>query len=125
MPDFYDFFDAQVLDIKCRLRSEDLFGRVCDGHLTTSSPTLRVAVRSSEAEGRELILDMEYKLIMDINSPKGYSELPADGFVICIFLEGLRHHATSAIVLEPCMSGSGGFSELEDSLGPRSRNCRN
>jgi hypothetical protein len=111
IPDKADFV-AQVVDIDCRLCSNDPFGRVSSGHLTLSSPTLTVATRESEDGGRELDLGMRHTLIMDVNSLKGDSELPKTGFVICIFLEVLRGWTTSALVVKPCSSVPGRYQRI-------------
>jgi hypothetical protein len=111
VPEVNKHLVAQVLDIECHLISKDPFGRVYGGHLTISSPTLTVALWDSEGDC-ELDLDMDYTLIMDVNSPKGYSELPTTGFVMCVFVEELSSMNISALVLKPCSSGFGGFQRI-------------
>ena len=111
VPDNDGDFVAQVLDIQCGLSSEHAYGRVSSGHLTISSPTLTVAVENSE-RGHQLDLDMDHSLIMDVNQPEEYSELPRLGCVVCVFLEKPIHMDVPALVLKASSSGCGRFQRI-------------
>jgi hypothetical protein len=104
-------FVARVLNLECCPCSEDVFGRVSSGHLTISSPSLQVAVRNSGGS-RELDLDVDYTLILDVTCPKGFSELPYGGVVTCVFLENIIHMDVPALVLKSCDLGVGGFQRI-------------
>ena len=111
VPDNDDDFVAQVLDIQCGLSSENPYGRVFSGHLTISSPTLTVALRPSGG-GRQLDLDMDHTLIMDVNQPEDYSEPPKLGSIVCVFLETPTQMDVPALVLKASGSGCGKFQRI-------------